>query len=450
MINDLYDEAAEVAVLGAVLVRGEAMDDLVDLEPEHFRRTHHTQIFRAMRVLHAGAKPIDPITLRDALAKMGVLEDVGGASVLLALADGVPRSTNVAHYAAIVKDKAILRSLCHLGRRLVEEAEDMGLSGTDLLEFAEQEIFKLGQKATATEWASAPELAAEVFQMVESLNGDESRCQGWKTTFHDLDRATRGLQNGDLVLLGARPSMGKTALMMACATNPENPPAPAAVFSAEMAKGALSLRSVVSIARVDSFRLMSGFASEMDLKRIGDAVSAFGEKKLFIDDATGLSPTVMRSKLRRLQARVGKLGLVAVDYLQLMAPNPEDRRENRNNQLAGISRSLKLMAREFNVPFLVLSQLSRGFERTADSRPQMSDLRDSGALEQDADVVLLLHRPEYYDKDDASLEGLAEVIIAKQRNGPTGTVKLAWQKHYTRFDNMAPEYQQEQSGRLYD
>lgn len=446
MIDDLYDEGAELAVLGAVLVRNDAMDEVVEtLEPDHFRRTHHAQVFRAMQWLHKQARPIDLVTVCDALAKQGTLEDVGGAARVASLIDGVPRSTNIAHYAGIVREKAMLRALCQLGRRLVTEAEDHGIVGADLLELAEQEIFKLGQKAVTTEWIGANDIAAKLFKVVEGLNGSSGALSGWKTGFDDLDAFTRGFQKGDLVLLGARPSMGKTALAMACATNPDYEH-PAAVLSAEMAHLALSLRSVVAMSRVDGFRLASGAASELDLQKISLGLVAFAEKKLWIDDSSQLTPVALRSKLRRLQAQVGKLGIVVIDYLQLMSCNPEDRRENRNNQLASISRALKLMAREFDVPFLVLSQLSRSFERVADPRPSMSDLRDSGALEQDADVVLLLHRPEYYNPDDVTLQGLAEVIIAKQRNGPTGVVKLTWTKHYTRFDNMARDIEQ---GRMY-
>jgi len=433
VIAELYDEQAERAVLGAIVVRNAAIDDVADvLEAEHFWRQHHQSIFRAMVQLHGQGQPIDAITLCGQLDKSGALEAVG-KPYIYGLGDGVGRSVNVAAYAEVVKDKSTLRALRDLGRRVHAAAEADVAIASDLLEQAEQDIYRISQTAVKTDWSSAPEMAAEIYPLIEQLTKTGEAITGRSTGLPHLDSITRGLQPGDLILVGARPGMGKTAIAMQIAlTVAAN--GPVAVMSLEMARVPLALRGVISLAQVNGWQLMSGRASDVDLQRMGDGIARFASTGLFVDESPVVSPIQARSKLRRLQARTGPLALVVIDYLQLMAPLPDDRRENRANQVAGISRALKIMAREFSVPFLVLSQLSRAFEKSRDKRPSMSDLRESGALEQDADVVLLLHRPEVYEKKPENA-GLAELIVGKQRNGPTGSIDLTWHGPQMRFEH---------------
>lgn len=433
----LHNETAERAVLGAVLVRNEAMDDLADqIEPDHFGRHHHRLIFSAMRTLHAAGQPVDVVTLSAQLGRDGTLADVGGAGILAGLTDGVPRSINAPHYARLVRDKALLRSLRDAGRKLIADAESEIANGAALLEDAEQMVYKLSAQSVKTDWVSGAELASELYGVVEQMTQDGKPLTGLASGFHDLDRMTRGFQSGDLVLLGARPSMGKTAWALQVALTAAVA-VPVAFLSIEMARQPLGLRAVIGAAQVDGWRLLSGRLSEVEHRYVADGLSALSNARIYIDESPMLNPLQARSKLRRLQSRVGTLGLVVIDYLQLMAPLPEHRHENKTNQVAGVSRALKILAREFGCPFLVLSQLSRALERSSEKRPTLADLRDSGALEQDADVVLLLHRPEVYEQTKPELQGLAELVIGKQRNGPIGIVEMTWRAAQMRFENRA-------------
>lgn len=428
----LYDEGAERAVLGAVLVRNEALDEVLEmLEPEHFRRAAHAGLYRAMREIHGKGQPVDPVTIAAALPALGV-SDVSPAFVMR-LTEGVPRSTNIAAYAATVREKWLKRSLLAEAHQLVKDAEADITSGDALLEQAEAAIYRLGATAIKSDWISSAELASELFEAMERIQNHAGQITGLSTGFADLDEMTGGLHKGDLVLLGARPSLGKTALALQVACHVAKS-APVAFVSVEMSRGPLGMRAVAGEARVDGWRMKQGFVSEVETRRIGEAISTIAEMALYIDESPMVNPLHVRSKLRRLRSRTGTLGLVVIDYLQLMAPLPEHRRENKTNQVAGISRALKIMAREFDVPFLVLAQLNRGLERSADKVPTMADLRDSGALEQDADIVLLLHRPEVFDKQNAALEGVAQLIVGKHRNGATGIVDLQWRKDITRFE----------------
>lgn len=428
----LFDESAENAVLGAIVVDNSAYDTIGDvLEPEHFGREHHQQIFTAMRNLHIVGRAIDYITLKAELARMGMLE-LAGNVYISQLGDGVPRKTNITHYAAIVRDKAVLRGLRDAARKLIADAEAGEMSGAALLEQAEADVYGLGSKATASQWVPNRDVAVRLMPVIDRIFAEKRTITGVATGFTDLDNMTRGFQPADLVLVGARPSQGKTALGMQMAHHAAQA-VNVAFFSIEMSLEAVGLRQVIQVANVDGYRMLTGRSTVMEQRQIGQGLAALGETRLVWDDAPYLSPLQVRSKLRRLQAQVGPLGLVVIDYLQLMAPLPDDKRENKTNQVAGISRMLKLLAREFKVPFLVLSQLHRVPDNR---RPTMADLRDSGALEQDADVVLLLHRPEVYEAKPENA-GLAELIIGKARNGPTGIVELTWRGEPMRFENRS-------------
>lgn len=436
MTTPLYDQAAEEALLGAIVIRNDALDDVADLvSPEDFGRDHHQRIFSAMQALGRTGQVIDAVTLSAQLARQGDLEEVGRPAIY-ALGNGVPRSANAQAYAAAIRDKALLRRVRAQAQQLLAAADAEDADAVSLLEQAEQAIFSLRTAHTPGDWVSADSLAMDLTPMIQQLAQTREGVTGLATGFLDLDRLTRGLQPGNLVLVGARPAVGKTAFALQMALHAAKR-TPVAFFSLEMDPTALGLRAVSALASLDGWRLLSGRLSDRDYTLAGEGVSRLGLSQMWFDDSPYLSPVQARSKLRRLKAKHG-LGLVVIDYLQLMAPLPEHRKENRTTQVSGISRALKLMAREFQVPFLVLAQLNRGLERAAEKRPQLSDLRESGALEQDADVVCLLHRPELYEPERPELKGIAEVILAKQRNGPVGAVKLLWQAQFTRFETYLP------------
>lgn len=428
----LHDDSAELAVLGAVAIRNSVLDDIADvLSPEHFRRAHFRTVFAAMLALHRKGDPIDPLTIAGMIERDGVL-DADTKAFLWTLGNGVPHSGNVGAYARTVRDKALLRALRQEGAAMVSDSEDGELSGAELLERSEQSLYRLGASEVQSDWVSGEALAAELYPIIEELTNNGRAITGVETGISDLDRMTRGFQNGDLVLVGARPGSGKTSLGQQIAMHAAQH-TPVAFFTTEMARQPLGLRGITADAQVDGFRMMSGYLSNVELQRVSDGLGRLAQSKIWFDDTPQLSPLQVRSKLRRLGAKAGKVGLVVIDYLQLMASLPEDRKENKTNQVAGISRALKLLAREFNVPFVVLAQLNRALERGADKRPGLSDLRDSGALEQDADVVVLIHRPEMYDRDKPELSGVAELIVAKQRNGPTGILRMHFEKTQMRF-----------------
>jgi replicative DNA helicase len=435
----LYNETAERAVIGAVLIRNEALDDLADvLEPDHFGREHHRRIYTAIEKLHQNGQPIDLVSLKDALERAGSLEEVGGSAYVSALTDGVPRSLNALHYGRMVREKWVLRQLHYYAQRLVAETGAPNADSARLLESAEQDIYTLSHKRDTGVWVSGAEMVGELYDVINALQENQRLVTGIPSGFADVDDQTRGFQKGDLVLLGARPSQGKTALAMQIAMFAARS-VNVAVFSIEMSRQPIGMRAVSALGQVDNFRLLRGFTGELDREHVSAGLSRLSQLKMFIDDSPSLSPLQVRSKLRRLAASAGPIGLVVIDYLQLMAPLPDHRRENQNVKLEGISRALKLIAREFDAPCLVLSQLNRGLERSADKRPTLADLRGSGALEQDADVVLLLHRPEVYEPDKPELQNLAELNIAKQRNGPVSTIDLIFQKHTMTFHDKARE-----------
>ena len=428
---------AERSVLGAILVHNDAFNLAAQvIDSNDFYRDAHRRIFDKMVALNERHDAIDFITLKEELAKSGQLDEVGGPAYIASLADGVPRATNVEYYAKIVKEKSTLRSLIYAANKILTNAYEADQESDIVLDEAESAIFAVADDRLKAGFVPMRELVKESFPKIEQLFEQKRLITGVPTGFVDLDEMTRGLQGGDLVIVAARPSMGKTSLVLNIAqyvaTQPEHA---VGFFSLEMSKESLFLRLLTAEAQVDGHRLLSGAIGGKDYGRISHALETLSSMKLFIDDTANIGVLEMRAKSRRLQAEHG-LSLLIVDYIQLMSGR--GRFENRTLELASISRSLKGLAKELRVPIVVLSQLSRAPESRSDHRPQLSDLRESGALEQDADVVVLIYRDDVYNRDPNSPDaGTAELILAKQRNGPTGTVRLAFLREQTRFANLA-------------
>jgi replicative DNA helicase len=429
---------AERSVLGAILVHNDALNSAAQIIDSHdFYRDAHRRVFDRMVALSERGQAIDFVTLKDELARAGELDEVGGPAYVAALADGVPRATNIEYYARIVKEKSTLRQVIAAANRILTNAYEAEQDADDILDNAESAIFAVAEGRLKAGFVPMGDLVRDSFPKIEQLFEQKRLITGVPSGFVDLDEMTRGFQAGDLVILAARPSMGKTSLVLNVsqhvATQPDHT---VGFFSLEMSKESLFLRLLTAEAQIDSHRLMSGAIGHKDYSRISHALETLSGMRLFIDDTAGIGVLEMRAKARRLQAEHG-LSLLVVDYIQLMSGR--GRFENRTLELASISRSLKGLAKELSVPILVLSQLSRAPESRSDHRPQLSDLRESGALEQDADVVVLIYRDDVYNKDPGNPEaGTAELILAKQRNGPTGVVRLAFLREQTRFANLAP------------
>jgi replicative DNA helicase len=424
-------------VLGAILIDNATFNVVAAvLQPDAFFRDAHRRIFERMADLSERSQPIDFITLKEELARAGELDEVGGPAYLAALTDGVPRSTNAEYYAQIVKEKATLRALIFSANKILATAYEAEQEADLILDEAESSIFAVADDRVKAGFVPMKTLVSESFPKIEKLFTHKSHITGVATGFADIDRKTRGLQPGDMVIVAARPSMGKTSLVLNICQHVATHGGVAGFFSLEMSKESLFMRMLASEARIDMHRLMSGQIGQREYGQITEALESLSEAQLFIDDTAGISVLEMRAKARRLKAEHG-LNLLAIDYVQLMTGR--GRFENRTLELASISRSLKGLAKELGVPIIVLSQLSRASEARSDKRPQLSDLRESGALEQDADLVALIFREEMYKLGDEPSEsdGIAEIIIAKQRNGPTGTVKLAFLREQTRFANLA-------------
>jgi len=428
---------AERSVLGAILVHNDAFNLAAQvIDSQDFYRDAHRRIFDRMVALNERHDAIDFVTLKEELARAGELDEVGGPAYVASLADGVPRATNVEYYARIVKEKATLRNLIYAASKIVTNAYEADQESDLILDEAESAIFAVADDRLKSGFIAMRDLVKDSFPKIEKLFEQKRLITGVPTGFVDLDEMTRGLQGGDLVIVAARPSMGKTSLVLNIAQYV------AALgdqvvgfFSLEMSKESLFLRLLTSEAQIDGHRLMSGAIGGNDYHRISHALEKLNAMKLFIDDTANIGVLEMRAKSRRLQAEHG-LNLLVVDYIQLMSGR--GRFENRTLELASISRSMKGLAKELNVPIVVLSQLSRAPEARSDHRPQLSDLRESGALEQDADVVVLIYRDDAYNRDPNSPDaGTAELILAKQRNGPTGVVRLAFLREQTRFANLA-------------
>jgi replicative DNA helicase len=430
---------AERSVLGAILIHNDAFNLAAEIiSADDFFRDAHRRIFEKMTVLNERNEAVDFVTLKEALARGGELDEVGGPAYVASLADGVPRATNVEYYARIVKEKATLRKLIYAANKILGNAYEADQESDVVLDEAEAAIFAVADDRIKEGFVPMRDLVKESFPKIEQLFEQKRLITGVPTGFVDLDGMTRGFQPGDLVIVAARPSMGKTSLVLNIAQHVATQPDHAVgFFSLEMSKESLFLRLLTAEAQIDSHRLMSGAIGQKDYGRISHALETLSAMRLFIDDTAGIGVLEMRAKSRRLRAEHG-LSLIVIDYIQLMTGR--GRFENRTLELASISRSLKGLAKELNVPIVVLSQLSRAPESRSDHRPQLSDLRESGALEQDADVVVLIYRDDAYNRDPNNPEaGTAELILAKQRNGPTGLVKLAFLREQTRFANLASD-----------
>jgi replicative DNA helicase len=430
---------AERSVLGAILIHNEAFNSAAEvIDATDFFRDAHRRIFDKMVRLSDRGDAIDLVTLKEELTRSGELDEVGGPAYISALVDGVPRSTNVEHYARIIKEKATLRNLIFSATKILTSAYEAEDEADVILDQAEHAIFAIADKKVRDGFVSLKDLAESSLDTIEKLHARKELVTGVPTGFADLDEMTSGLQPSDLIIVAARPSMGKTSLVLNMAQHVGTKTnMTVGIFSLEMSKEQLFLRMLTGEARIDAHRLRGGFLGERDWGKLSQALGTLSEAKIFIDDTPSIGVLEMRAKCRRLAVEHG-LNLVIIDYVQLM--QGRGRFENRTLELASISRSLKGLAKELNVPIIVLSQLSRAPESRSDHRPQLSDLRESGALEQDADVVVFIFREDMYlDKSAPPTEaqGTAELIIAKQRNGPTGLVKLAFIREYTRFENLA-------------
>ncbi len=429
---------AEASILATILLDNSTLLDVLELlSPEDFYKTAHQKIFEAVTELFARNEPVDLVTLTNRLREKDQLEDVGGAAYLARLIDEVPAAVNVVHYARIIRDKSSLRRLISRANEILKLCyEDQGRLD-DVLDYAEGAIFDISEQKNKQSFYPLSQVIETNIEAFEKRQGNKALVTGVDTGFADLNRLTAGLQNSDLIILAARPSMGKTALALNIARNAAvESDVPVAVFSLEMSKEQLSARMLCAEAKVDSSRLRSGYLTPEDWNRILEAAGVLTEAPIFIDDSPDITVTSIRTKARRLKMNKD-LGLVIVDYLQLMKGRANV--ERRDLEISEISRSLKLLAKELNVPVLALSQLNRKLEERSDKRPMLSDLRESGALEQDADVVAFIYRESVYNRDenDTGPAETAEVILAKQRNGPTGTVKLTFFNAYTRFEDQA-------------
>lgn len=430
---------SERVILGAILLDNTLISQAIELlNQDDFYSPLHRRVFRAMSNLFERGDRIDPILIGEELRKEGQLENIGGVATITNLTYGLPHFSNIAHYAKIVHDKAVVRNLIKVCNQITSEALSEEEDAEVVLDHAEQAIFALADERTRQGFSHIKPVAETVLAKVQEYARRESHAlTGLSTGFRDLDQMTSGLQQTDLIIVAARPSMGKTALCLTLAQNAatlEN--AVVAVFSLEMSKEQLVMRMLSSEARVDAHRFRSGFLTRDEWGRLAEAIGTLSEAKIFIDDTAGISVLEMRAKTRRLIAEQKKLDLIVVDYLQLMSGSR--RTESRQQEVSAISRELKGLAKELGVPVVALSQLSRAPEARNPPKPMMSDLRESGSIEQDADVVAFIYRDDYYKPTDENA-GIAELIISKQRNGPTGTVKLAFLKEFTRFENYFGE-----------
>jgi replicative DNA helicase len=430
---------AEESLLSAILVDNTALLEVVEtLSAADFYRTAHQKIYDAITDLFDKAEPIDLVTLNNHLKEKGHLEAVGGSAFLARLVDVVPLAANAQHYARIVHDKAVLRRLIEKANAISKRCFQEQGPTDEIVDFAENAIFEVADQKARQAFYPLSKLIDVNIDFLEEKQKNKSLVTGVPTGFGQLDNLTSGLQNSDLIILAARPSMGKTALALNIARNAAvEAGVPVAVFSLEMSKEQLSLRLLCSEARIDSSRLRSGFFSMEDWQRLTDAAGVLSAAPIFIDDSASLTAMEVRAKARRLKMDKN-IGLIVIDYLQLMQGRAGA--ERRDLEISEISRSLKALAKEINLPVIALSQLNRMLEQRNDRRPRLSDLRESGALEQDADVVAFIYRDEVYNKEENNPnKGTAEIILAKQRNGPTGDIKLTFLNAYTRFENLAPE-----------
>ena len=427
---------AEVSVLGGVLLDNEALNRVLEIMKEgDFYRESHRKIFSAILDLYERSEPVDLITLAEVLKKREALEAVGGIEYLNSLVNSVPTAANISYYAKIVKEKAILRKLINRATDIVSQVYGVSGDVDDFLDQAERSIFEISEDRVRPSFFSLKDIIKSSFKTIERLYEKRQLITGVPTGFTKLDELTSGLQPSDLIIVAGRPSMGKTAFALDIAAHAAvEGGIPSAIFSLEMAKEQLALRMLCSEAKVDAHRLRGGFLSESDWPKLTRAAGSLSEAPIFIDDTPGLSALEMRAKSRRLKAE-HKLGLVVVDYLQLMRGRLDS--DTREQEISDISRSLKALAKELHVPVIAISQLNRRVEERGDKRPQLADLRESGAIEQDADVIIFLYRDEVYNKsEDNPNKGKAEIIIGKQRNGPTDKFELTFLDKFTCFENL--------------
>jgi len=435
------DLEAEMALLGSMMLEREAIGDVTPVihrtESDRFYRPDHRKIFEILMALYERGDPVDLVSVRNELLRLGLLEDVGGVSYIAQLAESVPNHLHAEYYARVVRDKAMLRDLIGAAAKISESAYEQADDAKDILDRAEQVLFEVTDERISVQASQIQEELEAIFKQIESREG---HCvTGIPTGFMELDDLLSGLQRGEMIVIAARPSMGKTAFGLSVAEHvAANDNIPAAFFSMEMGRQSVAQRLLCARARVDSQRVRKNMVSEEDIARLQGVVGELADMPLYVDDTPGMSVLELRAKTRRLFLR-HEIKIIFVDYLQLM--HSPRRIESRQQEVSEISRGLKALARELNIPVVVMAQLNRNPEGRTDKKPMLSDLRESGAIEQDADVVMLLHREDYYYKVKGEIppddvRGQAEVIIAKQRNGPTASVKLHFNEHLARFDPL--------------
>jgi replicative DNA helicase len=431
---------AEAGVLGAVLLNNEVLSHVTEiLDREDFYRTGHRLLYEVMLDLYDRGSPIDLVTATEALRQRGLLEKAGGAAHLASLTNQVPSVENAVHYARIVRERSILRKLIWVSTEIASEGYGSGGEVEDYLDRAEQAIFEVTARKVRPSFTRVKDILKDTFAKIEELYEKKDAVTGVPTGYHDLDQLTAGLQPSDLIIVAGRPGMGKTSFVLNIAQYAAvEAGIPVAFFSLEMSKEQLVMRLLCAEARIDSHRLRRGMLRDSDWPKLTRAAGTLAEAPIYIDDTPGITTLDLRAKSRRLKSEAN-LGLVIVDYLQLMRGRGSY--DVREQEISEISRSLKGLAKELSVPVVALSQLNRGVESRADKRPLISDLRESGAIEQDADVILFIYRDEVYDKESAD-KGIAEIIVGKQRHGPTDSVRLAFLSEFTAFENLAKGYEQ--------
>ena len=437
-----HDIEAEQAVLGSCLTDKDAVMDAVEkLRPESFYREDSKLIFEAIFNLYNRSEPVDLVTVKDELTSMGSFENIGGYEYLATLPDKVPTTTNVQKYIEIVEEKSTLRNLIKTANEIIELGYNPTEEVDSIMAGAEKKIFDIMQKKNQKSYTPIKDVLIESFTKLEELYNQKSKITGVPTGFADLDDKTAGLHGSDLILIAARPAMGKTAFALNIAAHAairEN--VPVAVFNLEMSKDQLVNRMLCMEAMVDSNKVMTGKLDEDDWSKLASVVGPMSDAGIYIDDTPGISITEIRTKCRKLKMEKN-IGLVVIDYIQLIQGSGSRKNGSREQEIAEISRSLKILAKELNVPVIALSQLSRAVESRPDHRPMLSDLRESGSIEQDADIVMFLYRDDYYNPDSEEKD-ISEVIIAKHRAGSTGTIKLLWMGNYTKFVNLARGYEE--------
>ncbi|MDR0977454.1 MAG: replicative DNA helicase [Endomicrobium sp.] len=432
----------EMAVLGAMLIEKEAILKVIDIiNDTDFYKEIHGQIFTTIHTLYIENQPVDLFTVSDALKKIGLLDKIGGAVYLSSLINSVQTAANVEYYAYIIRDKSIARQLIKTGSEIVERAFNEQNSTDEILDKSQSDLFTISERKSKKGLSSISKLVSPMLHNLEKLHSDPKDISGLATGFADFDAKTKGLHSAELIILAARPSMGKTAFALNIAEHVGiDQKKPVAIFSLEMKQEALMMRFLASLARVNASKLRNGQYNSSDWPRLTTAASKIAESHIFIDDDADINVIEIRARARKLatelKARGTPLSLVIVDYIQFIRPSRR-KFESREQEVASISRSLKALAKDLDIPVIVLSQLSRRTEDRGrkDSKPQLSDLRDSGAIEQDADVVAMLYREGYYNREDPDLQKKATLIIGKQRNGPTGEINLIFEGEYTRFSD---------------